>query len=456
MKKKPSNTDVKFQERDIILDSITDGVFTVDKDWRITSFNRAAETITGIDRVDAVGKLCSYVFRASICETGCALRCTMETGKSINNRAIYIIRADGVKAPVSISTAILRDNRGSIIGGVETFRDLSMEEELKRELHKSYSFSDIISRNHRMNEIFTLIPAIAESLSTVLVEGESGTGKELVCRAIHNNSLRKNGPFVAVNCGALPDTLLASELFGYTAGAFTDARKDKKGRVALAENGTLLLDEIGDITPALQVSLLRLLQEKEYTPLGSEKSVRANVRILAATNKNLHKLVEKNEFRQDMYYRINVMKMFIPPLRERKEDIQLLVEHFLHHFNKITGKQVKGVSDSSMAALMNHDYPGNIRELENAIEHAFVLCKGETIMPVHLPEQFSLTDTNPHFSPGETLHDMEINAIMSALERNSFNRLAAARELGIHKSTLHRKVKKLGLDLPNIDGRSSS
>jgi len=442
-------------DKDIILDSISDGVFTVDKNWRITSFNKAAETITGIKNTDAVGSQCSYVFRASICECGCALRHTMETGKPVTNKAIYIVRADGVKVPVSISTALLRDRDGEIIGGVETFRDLSLEEELKRELNKQYSFSDIISRNHRMHELFALIPTIAGSLSTVLVEGASGTGKELVCRAIHNHSPRKNGPFIAVNCGALPDTLLESELFGYKAGAFTDARTDKKGRFALAEGGTILLDEIGDISPALQVRLLRLLQERTYEALGSEKTVKADVRILAATNKNLETLVNEGTFRQDLYYRINVMKLSLPSLNERKEDIPLLIEHFLHHFNKLTGKQIETVSGAAMAALMNHDYPGNIRELENAIEHAFVLCGGATILPAHLPNHYKV-HLDSLIGPGaETLENIEIAAINKALKQNAFNRLAAARDLGIHKTTLHRKIKRYGIKLPSKDGRSS-
>ncbi len=434
--------------KDAILDSISDGVFTVDREWRITSFNQAAENITGISREEAIGQLCSYVFRASICEGGCALRHTMETGSAVINRPIYILRADGGKAPVSISTALLRDAEGNIIGGVETFRDLTMEEELKRELRSAYTFSDIISRNHRMREIFSILPAVAESPSTVLIEGESGTGKELVCRSIHNLSPRKDMPFVAVNCGALPDTLLESELFGHMAGAFTDARSDRPGRIALAEGGTLFLDEIGDVSPALQVRLLRFLQEKEYEPLGSGKTRKADVRIITATNRGLEQLVEEGRFRNDLYYRINVVRIFLPPLRDRLEDIPLLTDHFIRHYNHIYTRDIEGVSDAAMAALLHHDYPGNIRELENAIEHAFVLCRSGFIRPEHLPVQFQESDSA--FSRGETmtLREMEILTIARALRRNQYNFRAAARDLGIHKTTLYRKIRDYRIQFP--------
>ena len=449
------NSTDPINEKDIILDSITDGVFTVDREWFITSFNRAAEHITGVKRKEAIGQPCSYVFRASICEGQCALRRTMESGMSITNLPVYFLRADGTKVPVSISTALLRDAEGVIIGGVETFRDLSAEEELKRKITGSYTFADIISRNHRMQEIFAVLPAIAESPSTVLVEGESGTGKELICRAIHNLSPRRNGPFIAVNCAALPDTLLESELFGYKAGAFTDARNDKPGRFALAEGGTILLDEIGDMSPALQVRLLRLLQEKVYEPLGATDSVTANVRILTATNRNLDDLVKQGVFRKDLFYRVNVVRISIPPLRDRRDDIPLLVDHFIDHFNRLYSRGIERVSDSALAALLEHQYPGNIRELENAIEHAFVLCRGAVLLPEHLPDHIrELSRRVPRESRPGTLQETEITTITEALRRNRYNRQAAADELGIHKSTLYRKIREYGIELPARDGRS--
>ena len=442
----------------IILDSINDGVFTVDKDWKITFFNRAAEHITGVQRDEAIGKPCCEVFKANICETGCALQKTFATGKPIKNQRIYIISTDGIKKKINISTALLRQPDGQIIGGVETFRDLSQVEELKKELHAQYTFSDIISKNHKMRQLFSIMPEIANSNSTVLIEGESGTGKELFARAIHNLSPRKNKPFIAVNCAALPDTLLESELFGYKAGAFTDAKKDKPGRFAQANKGTLFLDEIGDISQALQVRLLRVLQEKVYEPLGGIEPQHADVRIIAATNRRLHTLVKKNEFRSDLYYRINVMRLHLVPLRERKEDIPLLIDYFIHHFNSITGKSIESVSPSVLSNLMHYDFPGNIRELENIIEHAFVLCSSDIISLQHLPGEFSEThkDATDHIAPHsgqEAFKVMEKQVIIDALKKNNWNRLATAKYLGIHKSTLFRKIKTLQIELPAHDGR---
>jgi len=450
-----SEKEQKQNYTDVILDSIADGVFTVDREWRITSFNRAAEQITGVSRAEALGLPCCEVFRANVCETDCALRRTMETGRQIVNMPIEIMRSDGKQRPVSVSTALLKDARGQVIGGVETFRDLSVVEELRKELRRQYSFADIISRSHKMQELFAILPEVAESDSTVLIEGASGTGKELFARAIHNLSPRRDKPLVTVNCGALPDTLLESELFGYKAGAFTDARKDKPGRFAAAEGGTIFLDEIGDVSAALQVRLLRVVQDKTFEPLGGTETVKADVRIIAATNKQLDNLVQEGKFREDLYYRINVVKLSLPPLAQRKEDIPLLVEHFIEHFNSLMGRSIAGMANETLATLMYYDWPGNVRELENTIEHAFVLCRGDILSLEHLPR--NLRPEGPLVAPatGLTLTEIENRAIYDALKRNKWNRLAAAKELGIHKSTLFRKIKSLGTDLPEQDGRSS-
>jgi len=441
---------------EIIVESISDGVFTVDHQWRITSFNRAAEEITGVTREEAIGQPCSEVFRASMCETDCALRRTMESGEPVINRSAFIVNADGVQIPISVSTALLRDKNGKVIGGVETFRDLSLLEELRKELEGRFQLEDMVSRNASMHKIFDVLPQMAASDSTILVQGETGTGKELLARAIHNMGPRKDKPFVAVNCGALPDTLLESELFGYKAGAFTGAVKDKPGRFAVAEGGTLFLDEIGDVSSALQVRLLRVLQDKTYEPLGSSKSVKADVRIIAATNKDLAALVKKGSFRQDLYYRVNVVTVELPPLRKRKEDIPLLVEHFIARYNRLQDKSISGVSPEVMAIIMAHDFPGNIRELENIIEHAFVLCQEEMIELRHLPNEFAphppSTASPRHLS--KILKTVEAQTISEALKRNNNNRLATAKELGMHKSTLFRKMKALGISLPEEDGRS--
>ena len=434
-----------MENQEIILDSISDGVFTVDLDWRIISFNRAAERITGVAREDATGRPCFEVFRANVCETGCVLRQTIQTGKPIENMPVHIIRADKRRIPISVSTALLRDPKGSVIGGVETFRDLTVVAELRKELRKQHSFGDIISKSEKMLRLFAVLPHLAESESTVLIEGASGTGKELFARAIHNSSARCKGPFVAVNCGALPDSLCESELFGYKSGAFTDAKRDKAGRFALAQDGTIFLDEIGDISSAMQVRLLRVLEEKVYEPLGSTKSLTTNARVIAATHRNLDELVKQGEFREDLYYRINVIKLPLPGLAERKEDIPLLVDHFVERFNRLTGKQVVGLSQEAMAALMLHDWPGNVRELENAIEHAFVLCQGELVQLSDLPKHLVPVVDGPDLPTGMALKEVEKRAIYEALERNRGKRVAAARELGIDKNTLRRKIKRYGL-----------
>jgi len=436
----------------VILDSIADGVFTVDRDWHITSFNAAAERITGVPRGDAIGQRCCDVFRASICENECALKDAMQTGQPIVNKAIYIVDAGGQRVPISISASTLKDAEGSVIGGVETFRDLSMVEELRKQLQGRYTFADIVGRSAPMQQLFDLLPQVADSNSTVLIEGPSGTGKELFARAIHNLSPRREKSFVAINCGALPDTLLESELFGYKAGAFTDAHRDKPGRLAIADGGTVFLDEIGDVSTAMQSRLLRVLQERVFEPLGSVKPVQVDVRVVAATNQNLASLVRKGSFRQDLYYRINVMRLALPALRDRRDDIPLLVERFIDKFNKLQNKDITGVSDETLAILMDHDYPGNVRELENIIEHAFVLCPGGLIETPHLPPSLrrGLPDNAPMGHGPRTLKALEAMHIADAVRRHGGNRTAAARELGINPSTLFRKVKALGIELPDL------
>ena len=434
---------IENEEKNIILDSIADGVFTVDMDFHITSINRAAEEILGIEEKDALGRLCFEIFHANICEHSCALKETIASGKNIINKTIYIVNARGERIPISVSTALLKNNKGSVIGGVETFRDTTAIETLRKEIESKYTFEDIVSKSKPMHDILSILPDIAESDSSVLIEGQSGTGKELIARAIHSLSHRKTKPLVVINCAAVPDNLLESELFGYKAGAFTDAKKDKPGKIALAEAGTLFLDEIGEISPAIQVKLLRFLQEREYEPLGGIATVKSDVRIIAATNKILSEEIRSGRFREDLYYRINVVNLRIPSLSERKEDIPLLIKHFIHKYNIIKGKNIEGVSDEVMNILMNHDYPGNIRELENIIEHAFVLCREPYIRQLHLPNHFKNIVTPLH--DNLTLEEMERVYILKALEKNSWNRKNTANDLGIDTTTLWRKMKKLDI-----------
>lgn len=438
-----------------ILESISDGVFTVDARWRVTSFNRAAEEITGVPRAEALGRLCSEVFRSSLCGDECPLQRTLASGKPIIGLCGYIVTAQGERLPISVSTAVLRDEDGRVMGGAETFRDLSEIDALKRELEGRYHVGELTSRSPRMHRLFSVLPAIAASPSTVLITGETGTGKELFARTIHSLSPQASGPFVAVNCAALPDTLLESELFGHKAGAFTGATRDRLGRFAQARGGTIFLDEIGEISPALQVRLLRVLQERTFEPLGASRTESTDARILAATNRNLSDLIRDGVFREDLYYRINVVRLELPPLRDRKEDIGLLAEQFIRRFNRIQNRSVPGIGSEALSLLMAYHWPGNIRELENAIERAFILCGQGRIGIDHLPEE--LTQASLRESSGRlgSAHDLlDIQAIEEALERNGFSRLAAARALGIHKTTLFRRMKRLGMAVPDRDGRT--
>jgi PAS domain S-box-containing protein len=437
----------------LIFDNIPHGIFTVDSQGRVTSFNTAAEAITGWSRKEVIGRPCREVFQSNHCRERCFLFESIEEGEPHRDCEVNILRKDGSHLPVSVSTASLRSPEGQIVGGVEMFRDLSEVKTLRRELRATYTCDDIISKSAAMKGVRELLPLVAKSNSTVLIEGEPGTGKEIVARAIHNLGPRQDRPFVAVNCGALPDTLVEAELFGHTRGAFTDAKTEKPGRFAMAEGGTLLLDEIGDVSSAVQVKLLRVLQEKEYVPLGATQPVKADVRILAATNRELSHEVTAGRFRQDLYFRLNVVRMVLPPLRSRWEDIPLLVEHFIDRFNTLQGRRIVRISEPAMTALVGHSYPGNVRELENAIEHAFVICGGDTIrledLPPHLRGEgvdSTPRSTASHEVPySDALGSAEATAIRHSLDHHGGNRTRAARELGISRNTLWRKMKKHGI-----------
>ena len=442
--------DITYRE-EAILESISDGVFTVDlHTWKITFFNNAAVKITGISRNDALGQHCSVVFNSSLCEAGSILKTTFETGKPVINKTTFFWKLDGTKVPISVSTAVLKDNKGNITGGAATFRDLSEIEGLRNKLKLNSVNGTFTSHSPSMYNIINLIPTVAESSSSVLIQGETGTGKEVLAKTIHSKSLNKDGPFIAVNCGALPDALLESELFGYKKGAFTGAIKNKPGRFALANKGTIFLDEIGDISPALQVRLLRVLQDHIFDPLGSTKPEKTNTRVIAASNKNLSKLVSEGKFRQDLFYRINILCIDLPPLRNRKEDIPLLTDHFIQKFNQIQSKNIKRISHEVLSFFMSYDWPGNIRELENIIERAFIICTSDIINMCHLPnEMSSLSRVTPEVSNIKKLKRVvEIQALQRALERNNNNRTSTAEELGIDKSTLFRKMKKFGINAP--------
>lgn len=439
-----------------ILESISEGVFTVDEDWRITSFNRAAVSITGIPKEHAIGRLCSEVFCSDMCESSCALRKTFKSKKPIINKTGYIINSAGSKVPISLSTAVLRNKDGEIIGGAETFRDLSEVESLKSELKESYSFGRFITHSPIMSGLIDTAKAVSVSPSTVLITGETGTGKELLARSIHENSLNSSEPFMAINCGALPDTLLESELFGYKKGAFTGAYNNKLGRFSLAGKGTLFLDEIGEISPAMQVRLLRVLQEGTFEPLGSTKTEKSNARIIAATHRDLGEMVANGQFRQDLFYRINVISLEVPPLRDRKEDIPYLMEHFLIKYNQLQNKKIKTIAPEVYSILLDYDWQGNIRELENIVERATVLSTSneftKTLLPADLlasVDKQKTSDSDMDAQSSGIKSTVELNEkalIIQALQANNYSRTKTAKSLGVHKTTLYRKMIKYSID----------
>jgi PAS domain S-box-containing protein len=449
-KRKPFSKNTQLNTHfETILDSIADGVFTIDLDFNITYFNCAAETITGVSKDQALGQKCFDVFRANICQTSCSLGKTIQTGRQGINISINILNSQGDRIPASVSTSVLVDNQGKTVGGVEIFRDLTAVETLRKKIDNQYRLEDIISKNYAIQRVFDILPDIATSGSTILIEGPSGSGKELFARAIHNLS-GQQGKFVAVNCAALPDTLLESELFGYRKGAFSEAKKDKPGRFARATGGTLFLDEIGDISTALQVKLLRVLQEKEYEPLGATSTLKTDARVITSTNRTLSELVARGSFREDLFYRLNVIKIELPPLSSRREDIPLLIQHFIQKFNAIKGKEIKGISDHALNILVRYNFPGNIRELENIIEFAFVLCHSDMIKTEHLSRDIqngSIKSTvEERRSAPPQLEQAQKDAIVAALDRHRGHRGETAQYLKIDKSTLWRKMKKYDIE----------
>ena len=430
-----------------ITDSTSQGIFAVDRDSRITFLNRAGQQITGFEEAKVRGKkVCRDVFRTNLCGEGCPMEQTLAEGHPVRDVELVIRDREGEEVPVRISTTILHDDNGRFLGAVGTFQDLREIKRLTQALERRYRFENIVGRHSGMEEVFELIQIAAESDVRVIVRGESGTGKELIARAIHYNSHRKESPFVKVVSGAVPETLLESELFGHVKGAFTGAHRDKLGRLELADGGTVFLDEVADISLVAQVKLLRFLQEQEFEPVGGTTTKKVDVRVVAATNKDLEAAVAAGLFREDLYYRLNVFAIAIPPLRERKEDIPLLVSHILDQLN---ARQPKGIRDLSAAALelvMHYDWPGNVRELENAIEHAFVCTKGHIILPHVLPPYLHRHPTRAEelaASPmDQWLSSREREHILSKLEGSSWHIAEASRRLGISRTTLWRKMKK--------------
>lgn len=429
----------------IIFDSISDGVFTVDKNCIITSFNSSAERITGFSAEEALGRHCFDIFRTEVCHKRCALRDTLNHQDPIADARVTIITQQGREVPISVTTTVLRDDSNAVIGAVEFFRDQTEVEHLRHALHEAKSLEGMVSVSPKMRRIMQTLPSIAESECNVLIHGPSGSGKELFAHMIHNLSPRRYGPYIKINCAALPATLLESELFGYVKGAFTDAKRDKPGQFCLANGGTLLLDEISEMDVSLQVKLLRVLNDGEYQPLGAVKALHTDARIIAATNADLKAAIQEKRFREDLLYRINVVTIDLPALRDRPEDLPLLLDFFLKKLGQKFRKHITRVSPEVLALLRRYDFPGNVRELENTIEHAFVMCEGETIGIEHLPADIVATSSISGRSPTPPQDEKE--TILESLRRHGGNRAHVARELGMHRSTLWRKIKTMGIEI---------
>lgn len=441
-----------------ILDNVATGIFAVDMNWNITFFNNEAEKITGFSKKEALGRKCYEIFRTERCQEGCYLQEAMKTGKKIIKVRNRILNRNNREIPVAITVSVLQDKQGVIRGGVESFIDDSVRVILEKEIEESYSFHDIVGRDEQIVSLFNLVSVVAPSDVNVLLLGETGCGKDLFARAIHNESNRRDGPFIKVNCPALPDNLLESELFGYVKGAFTDAKQSKQGLFQMAHGGTIFLDEIGDLSQELQAKLFQVLDEKQFYPLGATEPVKVDVRIISSTNRNLARMVQNEKFREDFYYRLKVVELKIPPLRKRISDIPLLANHFLARQAHIMGRRALTLNQDALKILINYHYPGNVRELKHIIDHATILCRTERIdfhdLPEYLRKKASDTHPIPLIRPlpsiSKSTWESERELIVEALSAHGGHRGKTAKMLQIDRTTLWRKMKKHGLLSPTV------
>lgn len=427
-----------------IFRSVKDAIISVDRDMVVTGMNDAAERICSFRR-DVIGK----EFRAWA--SGCGYRCaealenTIKSGESVDSQRFKCSGGNGQERIISFTTSPLLDSVGSFTGAVLVLRDETRLDYLEHTLHERRKYHNMIGESEEMQKIYSLIENLTDVDTTVLVTGESGTGKELVAEALHHCGFRSEMPLVKVNCSALSENLLESELFGHVKGAFTGAYRDKIGRLEMARGGTIFFDEIGDISHAVQVRLLRVLQEKEFERVGDTKPIKVDVRIIAATNKDLRELVREGSFREDLYYRLKVVEILLPSLRQRRSDIPLLVDHFIRKFSRRTDKRIAGISDDVMEVFMNYQWPGNVRELEHALEHAFIVCRDHVISREHLPNELKAPDPGPPLFSGVAGNPTDYDAIVTALKRSGWNKAKAARLLGINRRTVYRKMKEYGI-----------
>lgn len=422
-----------------IFRSLKDAVITIDNNLKVVEANDAVKDICRFSAKDIIGK--NFTEVQTFCSKSCltVLKETLKTKKTIGEFRVECRHTEQSRQVVLLTGSPLRQDGSQSPGAVLVVRDVTKLTNLERQLKKRHTFHRIIGKSSRMQTIYTLLEDLSDTDSTALITGETGTGKELVAHAIHYNSMRKEKPFVKVNCSALAENLLESELFGHVKGAFTGAVKNKTGRFQMADHGTIFLDEFGDISPFIQLKLLRILQEREFERVGDSTPIKIDVRVIAATNCNLKEKVKLGEFREDLYYRVKVVDIPIPPLRERREDIPLLSNHFLELFNNRFKKQIEGLSNEIINAFMSYPWPGNIRELEHAIEHGFVLCRGKTMLLDHLPVEIK-EYIGTGASVRVTKFSLEKEELVHALTKSGWNKSKAARMLGIGRRTIYRKI----------------
>ncbi len=444
---------IHYEERSlkIILNNLDVGIFTVNRGGYMTFFNNEAEKISGYDRRTVLGKPCSAIFGGEAAHDLCLLKESIADGSARSSRPGKMMTKEGETIPVRANYLALKNEKGTVVGGLATFHDLTLVRQLTRAMRDRYTFHDMIGKSPAMQKIFEMANVVARTDATVLIEGATGTGKDLLAQVVHASSRRADHPFVKVNCAAIPDNLLESEMFGYIKGAFSGADRDKPGRFNEADGGTIFLDEIGDLPISLQAKLLRVLEDKEFYPLGSRHTRKVNVRIISATNRGLNQLVAKQQFREDLFYRLNVFRIELPEIKDRREDLPLLISHILRRLSATRDNRRVGLSEEALEILLNYDYPGNVRELENVLEHALIICTHDIIKPSHLPDYIHtrLASLPPHCLPAASFaldeESDDRQKIIQHLQRHHGNRNKTALSLGINRSTLWRKMKRYGI-----------
>lgn len=436
----------QIELENIILNSLTEGIFTVDNNFKISFFNRTAEIITGYKKNDVIGNFCKKIFQSELCYGSCPILKALSSGESVFDLRTKLKAKDGSLKFVKLNASIIKNNKNEPNGGIISFRDITpyMEESNNKEEH----FYGIVGRSASMENIFNLIHEIAYTDANVLIQGETGTGKEMIADAIQMTSKRKNEKYIKVNCAVLPPQLLASELFGHTKGAFTDAVKDRIGRFELADKGTIFLDEVAEIPLQTQAQLLRVIQNGTFERLGESVTRHVDVRIIAATNVKIKDAIANGKFREDLYYRLNVIPIEVPPLRERKEDIPYLIKYFIKKFNLIYQKEIQNIEENALDVLMKYNWPGNVRELENTIEYAVIRSKHDSVLTLcNLPEHMrNLSDDKISYCYKYKTKEIKTDYLIQLLEKYKWNKTDVARILGINRSTLWRWMKKANLD----------